>query len=209
MTTRQKKIRREIIKQQKQRPNRVSTEKSYLSLFYGALAVVLLGAIIFVGLRFLPPQSKRGIAQEQSILSQQTEQKTEKNQKKTYTVEIGDSLWSISQEFYQSGYNWVDIAKENKLENPSLITSGMVLVIPDTQAVVLAQAAVVPTVSINGGGQKIEVENYTVQHGDYLWDIAVRAYGDGFKWTEIAHANNLSDPNIIHAGNILKIPRQT
>ncbi|HUV71729.1 MAG TPA: LysM peptidoglycan-binding domain-containing protein [Clostridia bacterium] len=43
--------------------------------------------------------------------------------------------------------------------------------------------------------------------GDTLWDISVRAYQDGYRWVEIAEANNLSNPNIIHPGNALTIPR--
>jgi len=50
-------------------------------------------------------------------------------------------------------------------------------------------------------------DSYTVAKGDSLWKIAVRAYGDGYKWVEIARANNLANPNIIHAGNILTLPR--
>ena len=53
----------------------------------------------------------------------------------------------------------------------------------------------------------IEGERYTVQSGDTLWDIAQRAYGDPYKWTEIAEANNLANPNLIHRGNEFVIPR--
>jgi nucleoid-associated protein YgaU len=40
-----------------------------------------------------------------------------------------------------------------------------------------------------------------------LWTIAVRAYGDGYKWTEIAKANKLVNPNLIHPGNVFVLPR--
>lgn len=43
--------------------------------------------------------------------------------------------------------------------------------------------------------------------GDHLWGIAVRAYGDGYKWVEIARENNLVNPNLIHPGNVLSLPR--
>ena len=47
---------------------------------------------------------------------------------------------------------------------------------------------------------------YTVVRGDNLWNIALAAYGNGFRWVDIAKANNLVNPRIIHAGNVLVIP---
>ncbi len=47
-----------------------------------------------------------------------------------YIVKAGDSLWYISEEIYESGYNWPDIAKANKLANPDYIEIGQKLVIP-------------------------------------------------------------------------------
>lgn len=48
---------------------------------------------------------------------------------------------------------------------------------------------------------------YVVVHGDNLWNIAVAAYGNGFRWKDIADANHLANPRIIHAGNHLTIPQ--
>jgi nucleoid-associated protein YgaU len=50
-------------------------------------------------------------------------------------------------------------------------------------------------------------DTYVIQKGDSLWKIAVRAYGDGFKWVEIAKANDLENPDLIHSDNELKLPR--
>ena len=47
---------------------------------------------------------------------------------------------------------------------------------------------------------------YTVVKGDTLWAIAQKYYGDGNKYKDIAKANNLSNPDIIHAGQKLLIP---
>lgn len=55
--------------------------------------------------------------------------------------------------------------------------------------------------------EKITGDKYVVESGDFLWDIAIKAYGDGNKWVDIAKANNLVNPNIIHRGNELVIPR--
>lgn len=48
----------------------------------------------------------------------------------SYTVVKGDTLWKISVRAYQDGYKWPQIAKTNRLVNPSLIHPGNVLTIP-------------------------------------------------------------------------------
>ena len=47
---------------------------------------------------------------------------------------------------------------------------------------------------------------YTVQRGDTLWGIAKKFYGNGSKYPEIAKANNISNPDIIHTGQVILIP---
>jgi nucleoid-associated protein YgaU len=120
----------------------------------------------------------------------------------TYAVVAGDNLWKIAVKYYTSGYNWVDIAKENKLANPGLIYVGQELNIPKTAVIEVkqTQATATPAESITG-------DKYTVQKGDNLWKIAVRAYGDGYKWVDIAKANDLKNPGLIHSGNELTLPR--
>ncbi len=56
-------------------------------------------------------------------------------------------------------------------------------------------------------GSKIEGTTYTVQEGDWLSTIAARAYGDIFAYTKIAAANNISNPDYIVPGMVLKIQR--
>lgn len=44
---------------------------------------------------------------------------------------------------------------------------------------------------------------YIVKAGDTLWDIAKKF---STTWKDIAYLNNMKDPNILHVGDILKIP---
>jgi nucleoid-associated protein YgaU len=52
----------------------------------------------------------------------------------------------------------------------------------------------------------VNERTYTVKAGDTLWDLAAKYYNDGRKFTKIASANNISDPNRINIGMELKIP---
>jgi lysozyme len=56
-------------------------------------------------------------------------------------------------------------------------------------------------------GETISADTYTVQPGDWLSKIAGRAYGDITKYNAIASANNISNPDNIEVGVVLKIPR--
>ena len=47
---------------------------------------------------------------------------------------------------------------------------------------------------------------YTVVSGDTLWAISERFYGDGSKYQVIADASGVSNPDLIHPGQVLTIP---
>lgn len=40
----------------------------------------------------------------------------------------------------------------------------------------------------------ITAAKYIVKPGDSLWSIAIRAYGNGDRWVDIAQANHLTNP---------------
>lgn len=161
----------------------------------------------------------------------------------SHIVSAGESLWTISEEYYGTGYNWVDIKDANGLASGE-ISEGDELTIPDVEPKMpegtqMAEASptVEPTIEpvstpeptleptaepqeeeqvemedkdtvvTNEIDNAIEGNSYTVVHGDTLWDISVRAYGTGYKWVDIAAANDLVNPNLIHAGNQFVIPR--
>lgn len=56
-------------------------------------------------------------------------------------------------------------------------------------------------------GEAITGDTYTVAADDWLSKIAGRAYGDITKYQAIAQANNISNPDRIEVGTVLRIPR--
>src|SRR5690606_25788237 len=56
---------------------------------------------------------------------------------------------------------------------------------------------------------KSTTRTYTVKKGDTLWAIAKKYYGNGAQYKKIANANKklIKNPNLIHIGWKLKIPK--
>ena len=112
-----------------------------------------------------------------------------------HTIVAGETLWSISEKYYKTGFNWINIAKENKLNNPDAIHAGNEIIIPSVG-------------DLNGDGavttESVKTGEYKIVVGDTLWNIAVKLYGDGYKWVELSQANNIINPDVIHVGNVLK-----
>jgi LysM repeat protein len=53
---------------------------------------------------------------------------------------------------------------------------------------------------------KTPAKTYTVKAGDTLWAIAKKELNDGSKYNEIAKLNNISNPNQIKPGQVLRLP---
>ncbi|QIM45651.1 LysM peptidoglycan-binding domain-containing protein [Streptococcus ruminicola] len=97
----------------------------------------------------------------------------------TYTVQSGDTLSGIAAKF---GTSYQALASLNGLSNPNLIYVGQ-------------------TLRVNGSANTGSVY-YTVRAGDNLSAIASR-YGTSYQ--AIAALNGLANPNLIYAGQTLKI----
>ena len=177
--------------------SRIKLNESYLSLFLGVLVVVIMAIVITSFMKFNNSSNKG--KQTSSTHTVSTTTLPEK-----YTVLPGDSLWTISEKIYGSGYNWTDIAEANNIADPDTIIEGTQLSIPDVKAIMPSPEVVQASIP---GQEEITGESYTVVEGDNLWDISVRAYGDGFQYLEIAKANNLTNPSLIFSGNVFKITR--
>ena len=174
--------------------NQFKLTESYTSLMLGAIVVLIIG-ILFVSFA----KGNRNSQTSSTKDNQKAELQKSQNTSSTYTIKPGDDLWSISEGVYKDGYKWVEIAKINKLKDPGIIHSGNKLMIPKIEKKSVVIQTNKPT-TINGS-------TYKIKEGDNLWNISVRAYGDGFKWPEIAKINNLENPDLIFTDNTLKIPR--
>ena len=101
-----------------------------------------------------------------------------------YTVVYGDTLSEIAYKYNTTVSNLVAI---NNISNPNLIYPGEKITITSN--------------STNLGNECGKVL-YTIKRGDTLSKIA-REYGTTV--SEIATLNNISNPNLIYAGNIIRI----
>lgn len=174
----------------------IRLNESTISMILGALVIIVVGILV---VNYFKDQETQGTLPEISSENQIENAKVGE----TYTVAKGDNLWKIAENAYGSGYNWVDIASENNITNADMLSEGQQLVIPDVEP----KLATVSSIMDESSTDTISGATYEVQKGDNLWNISVRAYQDGFKWVEIANANNLSNPDLIHEGNILVLPR--
>ncbi len=172
--------------------------ESYISMILGLLVVLVIGILLF---NFFSNRGKPSVPGEEGKTTTQEQQPGQASLPTTHTVADGEDLWTISQKYYNSGYNWVDVAKENQLANPDFLEVGQNLTIPKVEPILPVTGITQPQTNAITG------VSYTVVEGDDLWNIAVRAYGDGYKWTAIAQANKLENPDIINVGNVLTLPR--
>lgn len=172
--------------------------QNYQSLILGFL-IFFVGLSVIVKLFSLPKQrptaSKKPAATKQEKLEPQANK---------YKVKEGDTLWAIAENHYGSGFNADDIVKANKIVNPDLIETGQELLIPSVEPKYPTKGMIA---EVKTEQVVLKESKYTVKQGDYLWKIALEAYGDGYQWIKVAKVNNLSNPDLIYAGNVLTIPR--
>jgi len=179
----------------------IKLSEQTVSTVLGALVIIVIGIFIFNYFQ----KNQTQVTEKAAVTTSDTVKLVEEDGEMvpqglptTHTVVAGENLWTISEKYYGSGYNWVDVAKENKLGNANKLLVGQELSIPKT--------AVKQVVAVKVENQ-IAGSSYTVLKGDNLWKIAVRAYGDGYQWVKIAESNNLKNPNIIIPGQVLTLPR--
>lgn len=174
--------------------------ESNISMILGGLVIVILGIIVINYFRAPTGEIDTGTSTE-LVEEQPTVQRGEGSVE--YTVTKGETLWSIAERQYNSGYNWTDISQANNLKDPNSIEIGQKLTIPDVKPTILS----VKSSETRENSESISGSTYIVRTGDSLWKIAQRAYENGDDWVRISAANELMNPSIIHSGNTLSIPR--
>ena len=197
--------------QLKQLLKTIKLNENTLSMLFGFVTVILIGVLVFRMYRAGKPEITQLAEQTSAPTEQVGEVKVEVKEDgskvpvelpESVTVAQGEHLWLIATKYYGSGYNWVDIAKENGLKNPSQLAVGQELKLPK---VAVKQIATVTVAKAEL--PKIEGESYTVAKGDSLLTVSVRAYADGYKWSEVAKFNNLKNPGYIEVGQVIKLSR--
>lgn len=97
-----------------------------------------------------------------------------------YIVQSGDTLSEIAAK-YGTDYHY--LAAINGIANPNIIYAGQLLRVP--------------------GGHAPAERTVTVQWGDNLSTIAA---AHGTDWQTLARINNLPNPDLIHPGDVLRLP---
>ena len=106
--------------------------------------------------------------------------KPQPTQAQYYTVQAGDTLSGIASKF---GTTYQHLAEINGIVNPNIIYAGQVI-------------------KIDGGSAQAQAEYYTVQSGDTLSGIAAKY---GTTWQKLQSMNGISNPNIIYAGQRIRV----
>ncbi|WP_040668832.1 LysM peptidoglycan-binding domain-containing protein, partial [Nitrolancea hollandica] len=158
----------------------------------------------------LPPPTAMTISITQTAESSPDAASSETHPQAThYTVQPGDTLWTIAERFYGTGFAYPRLVDANagremsdggRFTRAGVIQPGWTLEIPSpTDEVIAGQDA------------------YVVQPGDTLRNIAARMLGDEVRWQELFDLNQgtarlddgraLTDPNLIRPGLSLTLPR--
>lgn len=132
---------------------------------------------------------------------------------KTYTVQHGDTLQSISRKFYGSSNYWQKIREDNKMTASSSLKTGRVLYIYPLG--MKAGGTESPNISNPSTGSAVNTGKpntpggesyYIVKSGDSLSKISEKYYGTKNNYKAIMDANGLTSANALKPGQKLRIP---
>lgn len=183
-------------------PKTVDYRSRFIEIFRSKYQAFLLGFVLFLSISFFTISALKTHVQE----FRNNQLSKEKPKKTHYIVKEGEDLWQIAEKMYGSGYNAYDIAKENNLKEPFVLVEGQELVIPSIAPRMPTQGNISPGAAATTKVQTTATE-YTVQEGEYLWQIAEKMYGDGNMMNRIIEANSIPYPYNVEKDQKLIIPR--
>jgi len=199
----------------------LENKQSLLSLVLGVLILIVVGVLIFNYIN--KPKGELGPSQQTNISTTSKEDVSKDSLPGKYVVKQGDTLFTIAKDYYGDGYQYTKVAEDNQLTDPNVLEVGQILNIPKLDLGNQNNSSPSSNATLNakseesmgtGGainqtiwGETITGNTYTIVAGDWLSKIAGRAYGDIYAFDKIAKANNITDPNNIEPGMVLKIPR--
>jgi nucleoid-associated protein YgaU len=132
---------------------------------------------------------------------------------RTYKVQKGDTLSSISKATYGSANYYPHILRANPGLDAHKLRPGMVINLPDPQQVVPSRTTQASDESSAGGTTGSAAldssRQYRVQEGDSLYKISVKLYGNG-KYVDKLYEKNKqligADPARLKVGSVLELP---
>ena len=149
----------------------IKLNESTISMLLGVLVIIIVGALII---------NLFGKKEEGEMIPAIGTEQENINLPTTHIVVKGEDLWKISEKYYDSGYNWTDIVKENSINNPNILLVGQNLTIPDVKPIILNKEELIPSPTVTtklekDSNQQTITNNdensnkiYTVVKGDYL-----------------------------------------
>lgn len=120
---------------------------------------------------------------------------------RTYVVQEGDTLSTISQRFYGTARNYLLIMQANNIEDARALRVGQRLVIPETSNVVPTPGRESDEPGLGPGERR-----YVVREGDTLSDIASRELGGSQYYQLLMKRNNIRDEFLLRAGQTIILP---
>jgi len=162
---------------------------NFASFITGAIVIIVIGILFYSILN-----GKQKQTESPTTTTKETQLPTK------HIVKENESLWTIAETYYKSGYNWVNLVKANAIDTPDIIAVGQILTIPDVKPIIIESGQISAT-SISAPVHK----DVVVQEGDSLWKIAELEYGSGYQWVEIARLNVIPNPELIYPKTVLRL----
>jgi GH24 family phage-related lysozyme (muramidase)/LysM repeat protein len=129
----------------------------------------------------------------------QTHDMTQNRWPQQHTVEQGQALSGIADQYYDDPNAYDRIVDRNQIEDPDRIQAGQQLQIP-------APAGTQPQTQPQTQTQTQTPQTMTLEQGQTVSDLAEQAYGDPNQYQPILERNQIEDPTSIQAGTDLEIP---